>query len=173
LGLLIKSKDIALKALLGGVSGFFGFLIISLFDNPWEEIIVAALIGSVAGVVDKSKAKTISGILFCSVGLFFGLLLSIYFGEQLNLPLGAWGVAGFFLGLNFGIYDRSILRTIFGFILGLVAGLLAESFEFLPIFFDAIKFADRQMIALISAGFFINLFLAFIQQKKTKNEKRQ
>jgi len=173
LGLLFKSKDIAIKALFGGVSGFIGFLIISLFDSPWEEIIVAALIGSIAGIVDKSKTKTISGILSCSVGLFFGLLLSVYLGEQLNFPLGAWGVAGFFLGLNFGIYDRSILRTIFSFILGLVAGLLAESFEFFPIFFDAIKFADRQMIALISAGFFINLFLAFVQKKEIKNEKRK
>jgi hypothetical protein len=35
----------------------------------------------VAGIVDKSKEKTIIGILFCSGGLYLGLLLSIVLGD--------------------------------------------------------------------------------------------
>ncbi len=167
-GVLQKSKNIVAKALLGGVSGFLGAVITSTIASPWEEIIAAALIGSTAGIVDKSKTKTISGVLSCSAGLFFGLLLSVYLGEQVNLPVASWGVAGLFLGFNFGIYDRSVLRTVLGSLLGLMTGLLAEAFEFLPLFFDSIKYADRQMIALISAGLFLNLFLAFIQRKETK-----
>lgn len=159
-----KSKHIFLKIILGAISGIIGFLIVSLIDSPWEEIIIAAFVGSIAGIVDKSKVKIVIGILSCSGGFFLGSLLTIVLGEQLSLPLGAWGVAGASCGLIFGIYDRSILRAIFGFLLGLFAGLLAEGFEFLPLFIENIKLFDRQMITIVSFGLLLNFFAAFAQK---------
>jgi hypothetical protein len=160
-----KGGNISLKTILGAISGFVGFLVVALINSPWEELIVAALIGSVAGLVDKSKLKIMIGILSCAGGLFLGLLLTIVLGERLSLPLGAWGVAGAFLGMTFGIYDRSILRAIFGFILGFFGGLIAEASQFLLISIESLKLTDRQLIILISSGIFINLFTAFTQKK--------
>jgi len=166
MGKIKKSKNILLKIIFGAICGFLGFLIVSFIESAWEELIVAALIGSIAGIIDKSKVKMVIGALSCLAGLFLGSLLTIALGEQLALPVGAWAVAGALLGLIFGIYDRSILRAIFGFILGFFAGLLAESLELLPILIEEIKFADRQMISLVSSGLFINFFTSFTQKPR-------
>jgi hypothetical protein len=110
--------------------------------------VAAVLIGSVVGISDLSPARILVGSIACATGWLLG---SVLFGVWIELGLGAWLVAGAFLGAAFGAYRRWWM-VIPAMLLGLVAGLLAEVSRYLTVLMTALRGVDMQFLLLLSAG---------------------
>lgn len=153
---LTPSRRLGRKLLLGTAVGAIAYLVLLPMHGPWEEIVAAALIGSVVGVVDFSIGRMLVGSIACAAGWLIG---SILFGVWIELGIGAWVVAGTFLGAAFGA-GRTWWTAIRGMLLGIVAGLLTEASRFLTVLLPSLRGTDMQLLLLLSAGIFLNLIAA-------------
>lgn len=147
-------KKILKKVLWGAVAGFISYIILIFIRSPWEEILPALLLGSVPGLVDKRTSSILVGSSAAAIGWLAGAFL---FGIVLELGLGAWLIAGAFLGLAFGLISHSFLRTVAGFFLGLTAGLFVEASRYISLFSEALRPVDMQLIILMMAGILLPL----------------
>ncbi|HXY49757.1 MAG TPA: hypothetical protein VEI01_09935 [Terriglobales bacterium] len=154
----VPAASVCRKLLLGLVAGAVSYLLLLWLHGPWEEIVAATLIGSVVGIADLSAARILVGSTACAVGWLLGSML---FGVWIELGVGAWLVAGAFLGAAFGAYRRWWM-TILAALLGLLAGLLAEASRYLPLLVSALRGLDMQLLLLLSAGLLLNLVAALI-----------
>jgi hypothetical protein len=121
--------------------------------GPWQEIVAAALIGSVVGVVDRCPRRILIGSTMCVAGWLAGTLI---FGLWIELGIGAWLGAGAFLAGAFAFHRR---RWLFfpALLLGILAGSVAEFSRFLTVLATPLRSFDMQLLLLLSAGLFLNL----------------
>ncbi len=155
-GVPLPSRHVCRKLLLGLATGAFSYVLLLWLHGPWEEIIGAALIGSVVGIADLSSTRILVGSIACAAGWLLG---SILFGVWIELGAGAWLVAGAFLGAAFGALRRWWV-AIPAMLFGLVAGLLAEVSRYLTVFVTSLRGLDMQLLLLLSAGLFLNIVAA-------------
>jgi hypothetical protein len=151
-GVRLPPRHVCRKLLLGLVAGGLSYVLLLWLHGPWEEIVAAALIGSVVGIADLSATRILVGSIACSMGWLLG---SILFGVWIELGLGAWLVAGAFLGAAFGACRRWWM-ALPAMLLGLVAGLVAEASRYLTVFMTTLRGVDMQLLLLLSAGLFLN-----------------
>jgi hypothetical protein len=154
----ISARHVCRKLLLGLAAGAFSYVLLLWLHGPWEEIIAATLIGSVVGIADLSPARIVVGSTACVTGWLLG---SILFGVWMELGVGAWLVAGAFLGAAFGAYRRWWI-AIPAMLLGLVAGLIAELSRYLTVLVTPLRGLDMQLLLLLSAGLFLNIVAALM-----------
>jgi hypothetical protein len=152
----ISARHVLRKLLLGPAAGAFSYVLLLWLHGPWEEAVAAALIGSVVGIADLSLRRILVGCIACTVGWLLG---SILFGVWIELGMGAWLVAGAFLGAAFGAF-RKWWVAILAFVSGLMAGLLAEISRYLTVFATPLRGLDMQLLMLLSAGLFLNVVAA-------------
>lgn len=81
----VPSRHVWRKLVLGLVAGAISYVLMLWLHGPWEEIIAAALIGSVVGIADLSPARIVVGSTACATGWLLGSML---FGT------GCWSLAG-------------------------------------------------------------------------------
>lgn len=86
-GLYIPSRHVCRKLLLGLAAGALSYVLLLWLHGPWEEIVAAALIGSVVGIADLSPTCILVGSTACAAGWLLG---SILFGVWIELGVGAW-----------------------------------------------------------------------------------
>jgi hypothetical protein len=156
---LAPSRHVCRKLLLGLVAGVVSYVLMLWLHGPWEEIIAATLIGSVVGIADLSPARIVVGSTACATGWLLGSML---FGVWMELGVGAWLIAGAFLGAAFGAYRRRWWMVIPAMLLGLVAGLIAESSRYLTVLVTPLRGFDMQLLLLLSAGLLLNMVAALI-----------
>ena len=154
----IPSRYLCRKLLLGLAVGALSYGLLLWLHGPWQEIIAAALIGSVVGIADLSLTRVLVGGIASAAGWLLGSLL---FGVWIELGVGAWLIAGAFLGAAFGAYRRWWM-AIPAMLLGLVAGLLAELSRYLTVFVSPLRGLDMQLLLLVSAGLFLNMVAALM-----------
>ena len=154
----VPSRHVCRKLLLGLVAGALSYVLLLWLHGPWEEVVAAVLIGSVVGISDLSLARILVGSIACATGWLLG---SVLFGVWIELGLGAWLVAGAFLGAAFGAYRRWWM-VIPAMLLGLVAGLLAEVSRYLTVLITALRGVDMQLLLLLSAGLLLNFVAALM-----------
>jgi len=157
-GVPIPSCHVWRKLLLGLVAGAISYVLLLWLHGPWEEIVAATLIGSVVGVAELSPGRILVGSVACATGWFLGSML---FGVWIELGVGAWLVAGAFLGAVFGAC-RKWWMAIPAMLLGLVAGLLAEASRYLTVLATPLRGLDMQLLLLLSAGLLLNLVAALM-----------
>ena len=157
-GVPASSGGVGRKLLLGLVAGAVSYILLLWLHGPWEEIVAATLIGSVAGIADLSAARILVGSSACAGGWLLGSML---FGVWIELGAGAWLVAGACLGAAFGAYRRWWVAILAAF-LGLLAGLLAEVSRYLTLLVSPLRGLDMQLLLLLSAGLLLNLVPALI-----------
>ena len=141
------------KLLLGLVAGAISYALLFWSHGPWQEIVAAALVGSVVGVVDRCPRRILVGSAACVTGWLVGTLL---FGLWIELGIGAWLGAGAFLAGALAFYRRRWL-ILPGMLLGVLAGSVAESSRFLTVLATPLRNFDMQLLLLLSAGLFLNL----------------
>jgi len=149
----VSGPRLGLGLLLGLSAGVVSYILLLWLHGPWEEIVAAALIGSVVGIADRSPQRVLVGSIACAAGW---LLCSVLFGIWTELGVGAWMGAGALLGAAFGAY-RAWWMTIPAMLLGLVAGLVAEASRYLTVFLSPLRGFDMQLLLLLSAGLFLTL----------------
>jgi hypothetical protein len=154
----LPSRHVWRKLLLGLVAGAASYVLLLWLHGRWEEIVAATLIGSVVGIADLSGARILAGSAACTTGWLLG---SMIFGVWTGLGVGAWLVAGAFLGAAFGAC-RKWWMAIPAMLLGLVAGLLAEASRYLTVFVTPLRGFDMQLLLLLSAGLLLNLVAALM-----------
>jgi len=154
--LSLTSRHIRYKLLLGLLAGGLSYVLLLWLHGPWEEIVAAVLVGSVVGVADLSPIRILMGSAACALGWFLG---SMIFGVWMELGVGAWLIAGAFLGAAFGAC-RGWWTAISVMLLGLIAGLLAEASRFLTVLVTPLRSLDMQLLLLLSAGLLLNLLAA-------------
>ena len=137
--------------LLGAVAGAVSYLVLLPLHGPWEEIVAAVLIGSVLGISKLSYRRILVGSVACSAGWLVG---SILFGVWIELGIGAWVLAGAFLGAAFGA-SRTWWAVIPGMLLGAVSGVVAEVSRYLTLLLTSLRGVDMQLLLLLSAGVFL------------------
>jgi hypothetical protein len=161
-----KSKKIFKNVLFGLIAGLFAYIVLLFINNPWEEVIPALLFGSVPGFVDRKRNTIFIGAFSASMGWLAGTFI---FGIWLEIGLGAWVISGATLGLTSGFFGGSFPRALFGFLLGALAGLLAETSRYLTVFFEGLRLMDMQLILLVMAG----ILLPFAAALVTKPQKKE
>jgi len=154
----ISSRHVCRKLLIGLAAGVFSYILLLWLHGPWEEIVAAALIGSVVGIVDGSPKRTLVGSIACAAGWLLG---SVVFGFWIELGVGAWVFAGAFLGGACGAFRRW-WTTIPAMLLGLAAGLLAEMSRYLTVLVPSLRSLDMQLLLLLCAGLFLNTVAALV-----------
>jgi len=154
----IPSRHVWRKLLLGFVAGAISYVLMLWLHGPWEEIIAATLIGSVVGIADLSPARIVMGSTACATGWLVGSML---FGVWMELGVGAWLVAGAFVGVAFGACRRWWI-AIPAMFLGLAAGLLAEASRYLTVLVAALRGIDMQFLLLLSSGLLLNVVAALM-----------
>ena len=154
--LSLTSRHIRYKLLLGLLAGGLSYVLLLWLHGPWEEIVAAVLVGSVVGVADLSPIRILMGSAACALGWFLG---SMIFGVWMELGVGAWLIAGAFLGAAFGA-SRGWGTAISAMLLGLIAGLFAEASRFLTVLVAPLRSLDMQLLLLLSAGLLLNLVVA-------------
>jgi hypothetical protein len=152
----ISPPHLTRKLLLGVTLGALSYVLLLWLHGPWQEVLAAALIGSVVGIADLSPMRILVGSVACTGGWLLG---SILFGVWIELGMGAWLVAGAFLGAAFGAFRRWWV-AILAFGSGLMAGLLAEISRYLTVFAPPLRGLDMQLLLLLSAGLFLNVVAA-------------
>lgn len=149
-------RMIAFKALTGSLAGALAYIALLWLHGPWEEVVAAALIGSIVGLADRSSPRILLGAAAGAVGW---VAASLVFSIWIELGIGAWLGAGVLLGGVFGACRRwwvAIPAMFFGF----VAGALVEASRSLPVALAALRGVDIQLLVLVSAGLFLNLAAA-------------
>jgi len=154
----VPSRHVCRKLLLGIAAGVFSYVLLRWLHGPWEEVVAAALIGSVVGIADRSLRYTLVGCIACAGGWLLG---SILFGVWIELGVGAWMVAGAFLGAAFGAL-RKWWIAIPATLLGLVGGVLAEVSRYLTVLVTPFRSVDMQLLLLLSAGLLLNAVAALV-----------
>lgn len=154
----IRSRHLVRKLLLGTAVGALAYLVLLPMHGPWEGMVAAALVGSVVGIADLSVRRILVGSIACSVGWLIG---SILFGVWIELGIGAWVLAGAFLGAAFGV-ARKWWTAIAGIFLGSIAGAVIEVSRYLTVLLPPLRGADMQLLLLLSAGMFLNLVGALV-----------
>ncbi len=154
----LPTRHVCRKLLLGLVAGALSYVLLLWLHGPWEEIVAAALIGSVVGIADLSRTRILVGGIACATGWLLG---SVLFGVWIELGVGAWLVAGGFLGAAFGAYRRWWM-AIPAMLLGVVAGLLAEASRYLTVLVTSLRGLDMQLLLRLSAGLFLNIVAALM-----------
>ena len=157
-GVRLSSRRVCRKLVIGLATGAFSYLLFLLPHSPWEEFVAAALIGSVVGLADLSPTRILVGSIACAAGWLLG---SILFGVWIELGVGAWLVAGAFLGAVFGAYRRWWM-AVPAMLLGLLAGLLAELSRYVTVLMAPLRGLDMQLLLLLSAGLLLNLVAALM-----------
>jgi hypothetical protein len=154
----LRLRHICRSLILGLVAGVGSYVLLVFLHGPWEEMVAAALIGSVVGIADLSPTRILIGSIACATGWLLG---SVLFGVWIELGVGSWLVAGAFLGAAFGAYRRWWM-VIPAMLLGFVAGLLAEVSRYLTVLVTSLRGLDMQLLLLLSAGVFLNLVAALM-----------
>lgn len=157
-GVPVPSRHVCRKLLLGVVAGTISYVALLSLHGPWEEVVAAALIGSVVGIADLSPTRILVGSIACATGWLLG---SVLFGVWIELGVGAWLVAGAFLGAAFGTY-RKWWMVIPAMLFGLGAGLLAEVSRYLTVLVTPLRGFDMQLLLLLSAGLLLNVVAALM-----------
>jgi hypothetical protein len=134
---------------LGALVGLAAYGLVLPLHSPWEEAVAAALLGGVSPSLDGSLRRVWLGVGSCLAGWLAG---TVVFGLWLDIGIGAWIVAGAFLGAAAGAFDGLSWRVVPGLVLGTVAGALAEASRFLPVFFEPLRGVDMQQLLLVGAG---------------------
>jgi hypothetical protein len=149
-------RMIWLKVLMGGLAGALAYFALLCTHSAWEEVVAAALIGSISGIVDRSFPRVFLGAAACAVGW---VAASLVFSIWIELGIGTWLGAGALLGGVLGACRRwsvAIPAMLFGF----VAGALVEASRSLPVLFKGLRGVDIQLLVLVSAGLLLNLVAA-------------
>ncbi|HXY06598.1 MAG TPA: hypothetical protein VEI52_01995 [Terriglobales bacterium] len=154
----LPPRHLRRKLLLGLAAGALSYVLLLWLHGPWEELAAAAMIGSVVGIADLSLTRILIGSIACTAGWLLG---SIFFGVWIELGVGAWLVAGAFLGAAFGACRRWWL-AIPAMLLGMVAGLLAEVSRYLTVLVTPWHGLDMQLLLLLSAGLLLNMVAALM-----------
>jgi hypothetical protein len=154
----VPSRHFLRKLVLGLVAGAISYVFVFWLHGPWGEIVAAVLIGSVVGIADRSPARVLVGSTACAAGWLLG---SFLFGVWIELGVGAWLIAGAFLGAAFGA-ERRWWMAIPAMLPGLVAGLVAEASRYLTVFVTALRGLDMQLLLLLSAGLLLNFVAALM-----------
>lgn len=155
---LSPTRHVSRKLVVGLAAGALSYVLLLWLHGPWEEIVAAALIGSVVGIADLSPMRILVGSIACAAGWLLG---SILFGVWIELGVGAWLVAGAFLAAAFEA-SRRWWMAIPAMLLGLVAGLLAEVSRYLTVLVPPLRGVDMQLLLLLSAGLFLNIVAALM-----------
>jgi hypothetical protein len=154
----VPSRHFCRKLVLGLAAGAISYVLLFWLHGPWEEIIAAALIGSVVGIADLSPARILVGSVASSAGWLLG---SVLFSVWIEVGVGAWLIAGASLGAAFGACRRWWM-AIPAMLLGLVAGLVAEASRYLTILVTPLRGLDMQLLLLMSAGLLLNFVAALM-----------
>lgn len=150
-------RHVIAKTIAGGMTGLIVFFPLLALQTDWEDVIAAAAIGAVAGLVDRSPRTVWLCALACASGWLVG---SAVFGIWIEMGAGAWILAGAFLGAASGFLGGSAWRAGLGFLLGLVAGLVAEVSRYLTLLAEPLRTWDMHFILLVMAGLLLNLVAA-------------
>ncbi len=159
-------RKIILKASLGFAASLVAVLIIFILNRngiylAWAQIIAAALIGTVAGVAEKSRGKIALGMILACIGWFSGE----HFSRLLFHSIATWIFVGGFIGLTAGILEKSPKSIIGGICLGAIGGLMGVAAGFSTIIIDQPHGLDMQAMGIMGAGIFISLLLALKRPK--------
>lgn len=147
------------KIILGALAGTISYVIVSSLQNPWSGVIGALLIGLVPGIVDHSLPRAGFGALACGGGWLAG---SLCFGVWMDFGIGAWVVAGAFLGAAAGLCSASISRAGIGTLLGLFAGAIGELSRFATVLVRQLRGVDMELILLLCVGGLLNGAVALL-----------
>ncbi|MBI5116925.1 hypothetical protein HZA56_10675 [Candidatus Poribacteria bacterium] len=150
------------KASLGFAASLISVLIIFILNRngiylAWAQVIAAALIGAVAGVIEKSHRKVVLGMALACIGWISGE----HFSRLLFHSVATWVFVGSFIGMTAGILEKSLKSGIGGFFLGAIGGLVGVAAGLSTIMVDWTRSLDMQAMSILGAGVFINLLLAF------------
>lgn len=159
-------RKIILKASLGFVASLVAVLIIFILNRngiylAWAQIIAAALIGTVAGVAEKSRRKIALGMLLACIGWFSGE----HFSRLLFHSVATWIFVGGFIGLTAGVLEKSPKSIIGGTCLGAIGGLMGVAAGLSTVMIDWTHSLDMQAMSILGAGIFISLLLSLKSPK--------
>jgi hypothetical protein len=163
---MICERKILLKTSLGFAASLVAVLIIFILNRngiylAWAQIIAAALIGSVAGIAEKSPGKIALGMILACMGWFCGEYVSRFLFHSIVM----WIFVGGFIGLTAGILEKSPKSIIGGICLGAIGGLMGVAAGLSTIMIDQPHGLDMQAMGIMGAGIFINLLLALKRPK--------
>jgi hypothetical protein len=153
---VLELRNAFSKVLIGALAGTLSYVLLLWLHGPWEEVLAAALIGSVVGIADRSPSRIFVGAAACTAGW---VLASVVFSTWIELGIGAWLGAGAFLGAAFGLYRRWWVALI-TMSLGFAAGALAEAARYAPVFVAGLRAVDMQLLLLLTAGLLLSLVAA-------------
>lgn len=145
--------------------GLLVYFALLLIRSPMEEILAAFFIGFVPGVIDRKGSLAFIYALSCSAGWTAGVL---FFGIFLELGLGAWIMAGAFLGFIYGFVHDSFLRGTAGFLLVALARLLAEASRYITILSQDLRLLDMQLILLVMSGILFPFTTAVVSKSRRR-----
>ena len=149
------------KVSLGCAAGLISIAIIYILNRSgfyiaWASIMAAALIGTVAGIAEKSGKKIALGVALGCIGWICGELLS----RQLFHSVVTWISVGGFIGLTAGILEKSPKSMIGGVFLGIIGGLMGPIAGLSTVAVDFLLDFDMQAMGIIGAAIFISLMLS-------------
>jgi hypothetical protein len=179
---------IYLSCIVGGWSGFIGWLFLEIAIGRWVDqyTILAILMATLVAVPIGGGISLASGLtnpqlvnllkrllLGFAGGLIGGLVGSLIggciFAVFQSIPvLGflsrvfGWTMIGMGIGVTEGILDRSLKKTRNGFIGGAVGGFLA-GFFFIPVSFVIGSPTSSRMVSFVLLGLFIGLSIGLAQ----------
>ena len=154
-----------LGVLAGALAGILSYAVIAPLHSSWWEIVGALLIGLVPGLVQRSARRALLGSAACAAGWLLG---AVAFGIWMDLGMGAWLLAGAFLGAAAGVFSFSVPRAIAGAALGLLAGLLGEISRYATLAVHGLRTADMQLLLLVSAGVLLNAAAALVMRRAAR-----
>lgn len=148
------------KIILGFAASLLSVAIIYMLNRggiyiAWAPILAAAIIGTVAGVAEKSGGKIVLGLILGCIGWISGEL----FSRLLFHSIATWIFVGGFIGLTAGILEKSPLSMIGGILLGAMGGLVGVAAGLSTIAVESWGRFDMQAMSIITAGISISLLL--------------
>jgi hypothetical protein len=164
-------KLLFLKMGLGALAAVVGMLLMRLIGGG--EIVVAVLIGLVAGLAERSRNKALAGVVLGVVGYMVGAQVGAAVAASgQGVPFGHWAVTGAFIGLASGMSRIKdglfparplalIAGAICGLILGAILGFTGDIAGLAAVFtisdLPSFIYMNTTEISLFMAGIFINL----------------
>ena len=155
------TAGLAASVLAGALAGIVSYWTIAPLQSPWSEVIGALLVGLVPGLAKRSLPSAATGSVACAAGWLTGALL---FGIWMDLGIGAWLLAGAFLGAA-GTFRSSGVRVALGAALGLLGGAVGEASRYATVLVERFRSVDMQLILLLSVGMLLNAAVALVKPR--------